>query len=95
MLKDIVEVKLLGAFRLHLRFEDGLEGEVNISHLVPFTGVFQPLADPAHFAKVEINPEVGTICWPCGADLDPDVLYAQISGTPIENMHAESGSLSS
>src|SRR6266700_1002901 len=67
MLKDIVEGRPLGGYRLYLRFE----------------GVFAPLKDPATFAQVRVHPEVGTIVWPNGADLDPDVLYAELSGTPI------------
>ncbi|MFN9174661.1 MAG: DUF2442 domain-containing protein [Synechocystis sp.] len=32
-----------------------------------------------YFAQVKVNPELGTIQWPNGADLDPDVLYDLIS----------------
>jgi Protein of unknown function (DUF2442) len=46
-------------------------------------GVFAPLKDPGVFAQVRIHPELGTVVWPSGADLDPDVLYAELSGTPI------------
>jgi hypothetical protein len=49
----------------------------------PFTGVFAALQDPKEFAAVYVNPELGTICWPSGADLDPDVLYALVTGQPI------------
>jgi hypothetical protein len=41
------------------------------------------LQDPAYFATVQVNPEVGTIFWDNGADLDPDVLYAIIAHQPI------------
>ena len=30
------------------------------------------------------NPELGVVQWPSGADLEPDVLYADLSGQPIE-----------
>ncbi|MFM7192421.1 MAG: DUF2442 domain-containing protein [Microcystaceae cyanobacterium] len=43
-----------------------------------FTGVFEPLKNPEYFAQVKVNPELGTIQWPNGADLDPDVLYAAL-----------------
>ena len=83
MLKDIVSARPLEGHRLHLRFEDGLEGIVDVSRLVQFTGVFAPLKDHSFFAQVRVNPDTGTICWPNDADLDPDVLYAIVSGTPI------------
>ena len=49
-----------------------------------FTGVFAPLADEAEFARVRVDPELGTVVWPGGADLDPDVLYAAVTGEPIQ-----------
>ena len=84
MLKDVVKVEYLDDYRLHLRFEDGVEGVINVSDLVKFTGVFAPLEDKAYFAQVRVNPDIGTICWPNAADLDPDVLYAAITGEPID-----------
>ena len=83
MLKDIVEVKPLGDYRLYLRFEDGVAGEVDFAGRLRFDGVFAPLRDPAVFAQVRIHAELGTVAWPNGADLDPDVLYAELSGTAI------------
>jgi hypothetical protein len=83
MLKDIVEARPLGQHRLFLRFEDGVQGEVDIAGMVQFTGVFAPLADPAFFARVTADPETGTITWPNGADLDPDVLYTAVTGIPV------------
>jgi len=34
------------------------------------------------FASVRVNPEIGTVLWSGGADLDPDGLYALIKGEP-------------
>jgi hypothetical protein len=83
MLKDIVEVKPLGGYRLYLRFKDGVAGELDFARRLRFDGVFAPLRDLAVFAQVRIHPDLGTVVWPNGADLDPDVLYAELSGTPI------------
>jgi hypothetical protein len=82
MIADIITVRPVGNYRLHLRFDDGTEGEVDISKLVTFDGVFEPLKDPVRFAEVQVNAELGTICWPNGADIDPLVLHAEISGRP-------------
>ena len=91
MLKDIVKVKPLKDFHLHLEFEDGAKGEVDIRKLVKFRGVFEPLKDEAFFAKVDVNPEWGTIFWPNGADLDPDVLYSLVTGEKIPEVASLTG----
>jgi hypothetical protein len=88
MLKDIVAVEPLDCYRLLLRFEDGIEGIVDLSKHLSFNGVFLPLRDPAYFANVRVDPQAGTVVWPNGADLDPDVLYATVTGQPIVLDHS-------
>jgi hypothetical protein len=83
MLKELIAVQALEDHHLRLWFEDGVTGVVNLKELLPITGVFSPLADQEYFARVRIEPDLGTICWPNGADLDPDVLCALITGEPI------------
>ena len=75
---DVIEAQVRGPHRLFLRFEDGLEGEVDVLTLVRFEGVFEPLKDPAAFAAVRVDAELGTVVWPNGADLDPAVLHAAV-----------------
>ena len=87
MLKDIVIAKPLGDYRLHLQFEDGVEGVVNLAPHLSFRGVFEPLRDPAYFAQVRVDPQLGTVVWPNGADLDPDVLYGRVTGAPALQEH--------
>ncbi len=84
MLKDVVEVRPLGSYRVHLRFEDGVEGDLDLGKLIEFKGIFAPLRDEKEFAKVRVHPDLGTIIWPNGADIDPDVLYSTVSGKPID-----------
>ena len=84
MLKDVVEARVLDGYRVYLRFEDGVAGELDLGDLIRFEGVFAPLRDKAEFAKLRIDLDAGTIVWPNGADLDPDVLYSAVSGKPIE-----------
>jgi hypothetical protein len=42
------------------------------------------LRDPTFFAAVRVDLEAGTVVWPNGADLDPLVLHARITGRPVE-----------
>ena len=88
LLKDIIAVKPSTEYRLLIRYEDGVEGEIDLSKILRFTGVFEPLLQKNFFAKVYVDQELGTICWPNGADLDPDVLYSVISGQPIFQFEA-------
>lgn len=83
MLKDVIEVHPLDGFRLQVRFEDGAAGIVDVAELVEFHGVFAPLADKAFFDRVRVEADLGTVVWPNGADLDPDVLYARATGEPL------------
>ena len=73
----------LDNYRLRLRFGDGIEGVVDLSSTLSFRGVFEPLRDPSFFRQVRVDPELGTVIWPNGADLDPDVLYANVTGQEI------------
>lgn len=49
-------------------FDDGSQGEVDFREVDfredDFRGVFEPLRDPAYFAKVAVDQELGTIVWP-------------------------------
>lgn len=77
MQKDVIEVACLGDHRLLLTFEGGERREVNVRLLVPFDGIFEPLKDDSYFRQVCVNSDVGTIVWPNGADICPDVLFEQ------------------
>lgn len=83
MLRDVVEVRPVGGYRLYIRFEDDVAGELDFGTRLKFDGVFAPLRDPAVFAQAYVHPELGTVVWPTGADLDPDVLYAALTGTQV------------
>ena len=80
MMVQIVEVQLRGGHRLFLRFDDGAQGEIDIAEVIPFAGVFERLKDPGEFAKVRVDPDWGTICWPGDLDLAPEPLYERITG---------------
>jgi Protein of unknown function (DUF2442) len=75
---DVAEVRALDSFRLHVRFHDGVEGQVDLSAFLHSSraGVFAPLADPARFAEVFV--QYGTVTWPGELDLAPDAMYSEI-----------------
>ncbi len=61
-----------------IRFDDGLEGRVCLANLLCL-GAFKMLRDPREFRAVFVDPEAGTIIWPAGVRLDPDILYQDIA----------------
>lgn len=79
---DVIKVKVLRDYELYLQFDDGRQGNVDISKLIPFKGVFAPLKNKDFFSKVSINSDIGTIYWENGADLSPAYL--------LENLNVQS-----
>ncbi|RIK69404.1 MAG: DUF2442 domain-containing protein [Planctomycetota bacterium] len=73
--KDVIGVEPIGDYRLALVSEDGERREVDVSTIVTLDGVFEPLRDPSYFRRVRVDPDAGTIVWPNGADICPDVLH--------------------
>lgn len=71
----IESVRPLDGFKLRLGFSDGSSRDVDLESEL-WGPVFEPLKkDPDLFRQVRVDPELGTIVWPNGADLDPDVLH--------------------
>ena len=57
-----------------MAFDDGVSGEVDAADW-DWRRVFEPLRDPAYFARVELDHELGSISWPKGADIAPETLH--------------------
>jgi len=71
----ITAVTPLEGFVLRLEFDDGTTRDVDLEDDL-WGPVFEPLReDPDLFRLVHVDQELGTIVWPNGADLDPDVLH--------------------
>jgi hypothetical protein len=81
---DVTQAHPLPARQLDLTFEDGLQAVVSMDTIVQtYSGVFSALLDDHFFQQVKVDPELGTVVWPNGADVCPDVLYSAASGKPI------------
>ncbi len=74
----LLEVKPLQGYRLWLRYDDGVEGVVDLSGLVG-KGVFAIWKDEKRFRSVRIG-DGGELVWDDGVDLCPDALYMEITG---------------
>jgi hypothetical protein len=65
----------MDGFSVRLGFTDGTERTLDLDPYLRGP-VFEPLrADPKLFGAVRVDPELGTIVWPNGADICPDVLH--------------------
>ena len=58
---------------MRVAFSDGLVRELDFADALP--GVLATIDDDDVFAGVAVDSVAGTICWPNGIDLDPDVLH--------------------
>lgn len=74
----IIACKPKPNYRIWIRFDDGLEGEVDLNYLVG-KGVFEAWESIDFFNQVQINPKTDTVCWSDEIDLDPYVLREKIS----------------
>ena len=74
---DVVEARHVRDFTLWLKFEDGTEGEVDLSGELRGP-VFEPLRDLEYFRRFVVSPDLGTVSWPNGADFAPEFLYDKL-----------------
>ena len=79
-------VKPLDRFRVHLEFEDGTQREADLAAYLRGP-IFEPIRnDPALFRSMLVKG--GTVAWPNGADIDPDVLYYGLKPAWMEGENA-------
>jgi hypothetical protein len=73
----------LEGFVVRLGFDDGTTREVDLEDEL-WGPVFEPLLrDSQLFRQVRVDDELGTIVWPNGADMDPDVLHGEHPPTTV------------
>ena len=79
-MRRVLTVEYLYGYTLRIVFDDGVEGELDISKLVRFHRVFAPLKDIVFFKRVRVPKGSKTIVWPGEIDIAPDTLYEEITG---------------
>ena len=84
-----IEVRALSGFRLCLRYDNGVEGEVDLSDLAG-RGVFALWDEPGAFECASIGPG-GEIRWSDQVDLCPDALYMRMTGALPERVFSRGG----
>lgn len=84
MILRILEAKVCGPHSLELTFNNGTRKRVNVLPLLDGP-IFEPLRDPTYFARVAVDPVVGTVVWPNEADFAPEALYELADAQAQEN----------
>lgn len=76
--EDIKSAAIVGPWRLHVIFHDGLEGDVDLRAFIhaAHAGVFEALRDPEFFRQAYL--QWGALTWPGDIDLAPDAMYEAI-----------------
>jgi len=82
---DITHVEVLHDHVVQLRFADGIEKTVDLEPYLHGPVFAEIRTDPDAFAAINVDPDAGTIVWPNGSDLAPDVLY---EGRPSARMES-------
>ena len=73
-MERVVAVHVPRAFILDVTCADGTRRETDMEPEL-WGEVYEPLRDPAFFARATVDPELGTVVWPNGADVAPEFLY--------------------
>ncbi|OFW15804.1 MAG: hypothetical protein A3F70_01045 [Acidobacteria bacterium RIFCSPLOWO2_12_FULL_67_14] len=79
-----VDVKALSNFRIWLRYDDGIQGEVDLSDLAGH-GVFKAWNDLVVFGSVRLGSH-GAIEWESDIDICPDAMYLRLTGKSPEDI---------
>ncbi|MBK5299430.1 MAG: DUF2442 domain-containing protein [Vicinamibacteria bacterium] len=79
-----VEVRALANYRIWLRYDDGTQGEVDLTDLAG-RGVFKAWDDATFFSAVRVASH-GAVEWGSDIDLCPDSLYMRLTGRSPEEL---------
>jgi len=71
----LIEATAKEGYEVDVRFDDGLSARIDLSYLLEYGGVFEPLRDLDYFRQLRADPVGGTIVWPNQADIAPETLY--------------------
>jgi Protein of unknown function (DUF2442) len=82
---DVTDVKVIDDYAIHVRFQDGLEGDVRFGPNF-FRGVFSHLVDPHRFRDVGVVG--GVVTWPGELDVAPDAMHSEIKTNGVWHLGA-------
>lgn len=72
---EVTDVEVVEDRVVRVTLSDGSERFVDLAPFLWGPAFKEIAADDEAFAQVSVDHEIGTIIWPNGADLDPDVMH--------------------
>ena len=80
----VKSVEPLEGYGLRVTFTNDEQRDIDVTRYISSGGIFAPVHDdPELFRQVRVA--FGTVAWPNGADIDPDVLYLGLAPSASED----------
>ena len=76
IVREIIQARVVKDYTVELVFDDLKKGRVDLKKFMG-RGVFRDLLKKEKFKQLRVDAELGTICWPNGADIAPETLYRE------------------
>ena len=82
----VTEAKLLEGYKVWLRFNDGLEGVVDLETTLQGDSrpIFQALLNPDEFKRFRVDMD--TVVWENGLDLAPEFLHDLLKNSLVSGL---------
>ena len=84
MFPKLIDVKPLSDFVLHLKYDDGTEGNVSLNKWAT-TQVFSSWSKQKNFSSVYI-PRENVVAWSSEMEMDADSFYLELKGMSFEEL---------
>jgi hypothetical protein len=88
LLPSVIHARYDGGFRIHLTFNDNLQGTVDLESWLEGP-IFEPLKDQNYFQRFFLDG--GTVVWPNGADIAPETLHEAVKRSRAAQQRAGAG----
>ena len=78
--REVIDAKIIKDYAVEVIFDDFKKGIIDLRQYLG-RGIFKELLNKKRFRQMHVDAELGTICWPNGADIAPDTLYSAINSS--------------